>query len=43
MEVVESEFEVFDISETIGLSFQGLDFIVQSFDFSGGDFMVEVV
>jgi hypothetical protein len=32
MEMIESQFEVFKVAETIGLSFQGLDFIVQSFD-----------
>lgn len=43
MKMVESEFEVFNISKTVSLYFQGFDFVIQIFDFGGSYFMVEIV
>jgi len=41
--MVKSEFEIFQIPEAVSLSFQGFDFVIDSFDLGGGDAMLEVI
>ena len=43
MEMVQSEFEIFLISEPVSLPFEGFDFVVDSLDDSAGDRVFEVV
>jgi len=43
MQVVESKFEIDQISETVGLSFKRFDFIIDSFDFMTALFAFEPV
>ena len=43
MEVVQSEFEIFLVPESMGLSFEGFDFVVDSLDHGAGDGVFEVV
>lgn len=39
MEVVESELEVFHVSEAIGLALHGFDFVVETIQGTVGDFV----
>ena len=41
--MVESQFEIFGISEPVSLPFEGFDFVDQALDAPTGDAMIEVV
>jgi hypothetical protein len=43
MEVVQPEFEVFDVPESISLPFEGFDFVVEPLYGSAGDVVFEIV
>ena len=43
MQMEKSEFEIDCVTETVNLSFQGFDLIIDSFDLRLGDFMIEVI
>ena len=41
--MIESQFKIVQIPEAVSLSFQGFDFVIDSFDLGGGDAMLEVI
>ena len=43
MEVVESEFEIFGVPESIGHPFEGFDFVVEPLYGGAGDVVFEIV
>ena len=43
IESVDTKFKIIHISKTIGLAFQDLDFVVDTFNHSGGYRMIKIV
>ena len=43
MKVIEPQFEVLSIPESVSLSFESFDFVDQTLDSATGDAMVEVI
>ena len=43
MKEVDPEFEIFQVTEAVSLSFQDFDLVIDPFDFAGSYAMVEVI